>query len=586
MDNLQPHISQVENRLHPHTQDVQRSFRIGEWRIEPEFNRLYRDHEHVRLEPKVMAVLVYLSHRPGELVSREELESVVWAGSVVSYDALTGAIQKLRKALGDHPKDPHIIETISKKGYRFIAPVEVIRSKSGKVRGPTDSGVSETIAEMPGPGLIRGLLWTLIPLLGVLIWLTVVQWRSSPSLQGELPSLTLPSAPAIAVLPFENLSADEGQLYFSRGITEDLITELSGISGLLVMARNSTFQFAESLESPQQIGERLGVQYLLRGSVQRLGARIRIHTRLISAVSGRTLWAERYDRELSDLFALQDEITDRIVISLQVTLSSAQRDAPGQQFTVSFEAYDRFLRAQYQYGLGLEGNRIARDLYREAIELDPAFARAYGGLALTYFRDAIEAYATLPNGSIREASELANQAMALDPGLPQVYLVKSQIEMFKKNYSGSVEQLRHALELRPNYADAFASLGWTLHFAGQPDQAKSAVEQAIRLNPVIPVPYHVVLGSVQYTTGHYREAVDLLERGRDMNPEHYRLRLWLTAAYAQSGRLDDAEWEVSELLAINPTLSLSALHQMFPFRDRAHLDHLIEGLRIAGMPLQ
>lgn len=583
MDNQQPISSPAKDRLHSCTQDAQAPFRIGEWRVEPGLNRLNRDDEEIRLEPKVMAVLVYLVHRPGELVSREELEADVWAGSVVGYDALTGAIQKLRKALGDHPKEPRIIETISKKGYRFIAEVQDVLDEA-IVAGPAEAAAGEAAIGNRKPRIARWLPLALLLLIGVLVWLAIVERQSLPPKVEPAPTI-LPSNPAIAVLPFDNFSGDAGQTYLSNGITEDLITELSRASGLLVIARNSSFQFMDSLESPQQIGKTLRVQYLLKGSVQRSGERIRIRTRLINASSGRTLWAERYDRELKDVFALQDEITHRIVTSLQITLATAQREASNHRFTTSFEAYDWFLRAQYQYSLGLEGNRVARDLYRRSVELDPGFARAYGGLALTYFRDAIEAYAGVPQSSIRKASELANKAMALDPGLPQVYLVKSQIEMFKKNYPGSVAELRHALELRPSYADAYASLGWTLHFAGQLDQAKAAVEQAIRLNPVIPVPYHVVLGSVLYTKGQYREAVDLLEQGRDMNPEHYRLRLWLAAAYAQSRRLDDADWEVSELLALNPAPSLSALRQMFPFRDGAHLDHLIEGLRMAGMPL-
>ena len=581
MEPTQPNPPDAPARAAPARQQPATAFRIGEWLVEPRLNRLSRTGEEVRLEPKVMTLLVYLAGRPGELVPREELESVVWAGTVVSYDALTGAVQKLRKALGDNPRDPRIIETISKKGYRFIGEVQGMPSGSA-AGGPAVAAAARGTA---GKRRLRPGWWlalAALPVLVLVVWLALVQRPGVLSAGGLAPAT--PSGPSIAVLPFENLSAGSGQAYFSAGITQDLITELSKTPGLLVIARNSVFPYRDSPESPQAIGQALGARYLVTGSVQRMDRRLRINARLVEAASGRTLWAERFDRELSDVLAVQDEITRRIVTSLQVSLAAEDREALGHRFATRFEAYDLFLQAQHEYGRSLEGNRAARELYRRVIELEPAFARAYGGLALTHFRDALEAYTDSPEDSIRKASALAERALALDPGLPQVHLVKSQVQMFKKDYAGAVEELNRALELRPSYADAYASLGWTLHFAGELEPAEEAVERAIRLNPVIPVAYHVVLGGIHYTTGRYREAVELLEQGRRMNPEHYRLRLWLAAAYAQSGRLEDARWEVDELLALNPAPSAEVLGQMFPFRDPAHLDHLVQGLRKAGMP--
>lgn len=564
---------------------VREPFVIENWTVDPALNRISRGEEATRLEPKVMDLLVYLANRPGQMVSREEIESVVWSGTVVSYDALTGAVQKLRRAFDDDSRAPRIIETISKKGYRLIA--QVNGEEAGIDRAPPAPGYTSRTAMRRSS---RGVPWwpiaSALLLAAALAWILLATRQEPPSAGQTTPATA--SEPAIAILPFDNLSADPEHEYFSHGITEDLITDLSKIPGLLVIARNSVFTYQGSRETDRQIGEKLGVQYLLRGSVQRQGERLRINARLVDIRNGGTVWAERFDRIPSDVFAIQDEITTNIATSLQVNLAAERSAMMDYRIAAGIEAYDAFLRAQYQYGRGSrDSNERARELYRQAIAIDPGFGRAYGGLALTYFRDALDGYTTSPDFDIRQAAQLADRAMALNPNLPQVYFVRGQVEMFRRNHLAAAEEFDRALALRPSYADAYAALGWMLHFAGQQQKALEAVEKAIRLNPIPPVPYFVILGGIQYTLGQYADAVAILERGRamDANPQRSRLRLWLAAAYAQSGRLDDAAWEINELTAVGLAPSLEQLERMFPFKDPAQLQHVLEGLRKAGLAI-
>jgi adenylate cyclase len=543
-------------------------FRLGEWQVEPSANELARGGETVRLEPKAMRVLCLLAARPGGVLSREELEAEAWPGMVVTSDALTNAIIKLRKALGDEARNPRYIETVSKSGYRLIAEVG---PGAEAAPAPSGSGRSRWIAV--------ALLLLALAMVG-LVLLRGFDDAPAPGAAGSLPE----RRPGIAVLPFENLGGDPGQDWFAHGMADDLITDLSGIHGLRVVARNSTFAYEGSTEPETRIARELGVDYLLQGSVQRAGGRVRINVRLTDGDDGGNLWAQRFDRAVEDIFDIQDEIAERVTAALEVEIGPDDPARTGRDRELSVQAYDEFLRALDYYGRrSLEDASLAIEHFRRAIALDPGFARAYAGLALVYARNALRWHLTSPDALV-QAAELTEKARRLDPSVPQIYFVEGLIELFRRNYDEALENAQHAISIKPSYADAHALVAWILHFAGHPEDGLASMKEAVRLNPRVPAMYRLVRGALQYSAGAIDEALVDLERGVEMNPQFQLLRTWLAAAYAAAGRMEEASWEVQEIMVLDPDFTLTHVRKAFPIRDARYRDRFLSDLRRAGLP--
>ncbi len=337
------------------------------------------DTEH-KLESKMMAVLVYLATRAGEVVTREELERDVWHGRIVGYDALTSCVTKLRKILGDDSRRPRYIETIAKKGYRLIAAVNPTQAARVEPRPEIAIPASPPEVRRRRRALSR---WSIGVAAAVVIALGFsLKSKVDPTVLDE------PDQPSIAVLPFDNLSNDATQDYFSNGITADITTALSNHSGLFVIAHLSAASFKGQDVDVNRAAGALGVRYVLQGSVRRAESKLRVNAQLIDARSGVHLWAERYDREMRDVLEVQDEIAAKIVGALEVKLTEEEKQRTARRYTVSAEAYDAFLRGQDHYvGYTREDNLQAQADYQRAIDLDPDFARAYSALALTYSMD-------------------------------------------------------------------------------------------------------------------------------------------------------------------------------------------------------
>jgi len=562
-------------------------FHVGDWLADPSANELRRGDDTLRLEPKVMRVLCVLAEKPGAVVSREELESRVWTGLVVSYDALSNTIIKLRKAFGDDSREPRYIETISKSGYRLIAAVEAVQTGEPKPEGVEFESAAAAVSRKPFPArrmvLVGALLLVLLLALGGL-WLASQEDRK-PANSLDTETVVNRTRPGIAVLPFDNLSADPEQEYFSDGITEDLITDLSKLSGLLVVARNSAFAYKGSLEDEQAIGRELGVDYLLKGSVQRAGDRIRINVRLSDSRNGNNLWAERFDRKMGDIFAIQDELAAQIVSALEIEIAPEDRRRLTRDYVASVQAYDEFLRGLDHHGRrSFDDNTLSKVHYRKAIELDPGFARAYLGLALGYTREVLDGWDLTARESLDQAASLADKAERLDPSLPQIYFVKGQVELVRRNYAAAIRHAEHAISIQPNYADAHALLGWILHFAGRPRDGLASMERAMRLNPRAPSIYRMVRGVLHYSMGDADRALEDLVPAVDANPNFQQLRIWVAAAYAAAGRLEEAQWQSGEIQALYPGYSTSFVERGFPIRDPAYLDRFVDDLRNAGLP--
>ena len=542
-------------------------FLLGEWHVDPVSDRISRGDQSVKLEPKVMDVLVYLSTRPGQVASREELEASVWEGVTVGYEALTSTILKLRKVLGDDPKHPRYIETVSKRGYRLVA----------EVHPPDEIAEQQTTrASLTKRSDLMLALFVIVTIItSALVWF---------SLPGELDrgELDIQASVPVAVLPFNNITGDPAQQYYVDGITSDLIAELSRIPQLSVISGESTLLYKD--DSLDNIRQKLGVDYVLKGNVRRNATQVRINAQLIETQTGRHLWAEHFDATLKDTFSMQDAITGEIADFFKVQFSAGQ-ESIASRYSSSIEAYDLFLRGLEHYSRrSFDDLDQAASYYRQAIALDPNFARAYANLGLVHFRHAIDGWEINAQGSLDQAKLLAEQALQLNDQLAEIYFVNAIVDLFRRDYENALLELDTALELRPSYADAYALLAWVLQFSGRPEQAIPPLKRAIQLNPKTPVGYLMVQGDREFQVGRYADAIVTLEYALQKNPVNPRTQAVLAAAYAQASRIDDAHWMIDQLLMENPNITSTKLRDTFPYRDDSHLQQLLEGLRKAGIP--
>jgi TolB-like protein/class 3 adenylate cyclase/Flp pilus assembly protein TadD len=401
----------------------------------------------------------------------------------------------------------------------------------------------------------------------------------------EKPPLSLPDKPSIAVLPFTNMSGDPEQEYFVDGITEDLITDLSKVSGLRVVARTSAFTYKGQSPDLREVGRDLNVRYVLEGSVRKASGKLRITAQLVDASNGYHLWAERYDRNLEDIFALQDEVTQKIVTALSVTLTGQEKEQLARAAANNFEAYDLFLRGQrYFKGLTKDDNASAQEMYKRAIGLDPTFARAYGALAVSYGIDFRRGWSTHPAETLDRALELAQKAVALDGSLPQVQWALGYVYVFKKQYQQATDALEHAVRIAPNYADGYALLALINNVLGRPEEAVRLIRKAMTLNPYYGFDYPYNLGRAYYMMGRYAEAVDALQEANERNGAGLLPRLFLAASYIRLGQQDDAEWEIDEIEALDPEYTISTYANMSRISNKDQLNSLLDDLRKAGLP--
>ena len=433
--------------------------------------------------------------------------------------------------------------------------------------------------------LAVGLAISIIAAAGLIWWQPWVP-RSATDLADEV---TLPPSdkPSIAVLPFDNLSNDSEQEYFADGLTDDLITDLSKISGLVVIARHSVFTYKDQGVDIRDVARDLGVRYILEGSVRRAGDNVRINAQLIDGRTGNHLWAERYDRQYADIFAIQDQVIESIVEALSVQLTETERTEVARLPTDNLEAYDYYLRGE-KLAYRAEPASVADALkfYQKAIALDPDFADAHAGYArvavdvLTYgFLD------NLPSAVARKrAYEAAGRALSLNPRLARSYSVLALLQMFESEHENAVASARKAVALNPNSAEAHLNLAVVLVYAGRQDEALQAMETVLRLNPKPPSYVHDYYGLVLYMNQRYDEALAALEQEHNITKSELGLEL-LAAVNARMGRMDAAKAAIQSILERQPDQSLAWYRVLFAHHareeDRAER---LEALRLAGLP--
>ncbi len=410
---------------------------------------------------------------------------------------------------------------------------------------------------------------------GVAVW--------SLSLRSRSPGAGVTDKPSVAVLPFENMSGDAGQEYFSDGITEDLITGLSKLSGLFVIARNSVFAYKGKTLQPAQVSRELGVRYVLEGSVRKAGNRVRITAQLVDASTGYHVWAERYDRDLKDVFALQDEVTQKIVGVLAVKLTVPEKDRLGRAPTRNLEAYDAVLRGlEYHRRTTKEANAEARKMYARAVELDPGYAMAYAALGWTHLQAWQFQWSRDPE-TLQRAFELAQQAIALDDSLAGPHGLLAQVYLWKKEHQRAIAQAERAVLLAPNDADGYETLAEVLAWSERADEAIGYIKQAMRLNPQYPFFYLWTLGHAYYLTERSDEAIATLKKLLERNPNFVAAHAFLAVLYGERGLEQEARSEAAAAARLNPQASLESLRQLVPYKNERDLERFLAAMRKWGL---
>jgi TolB-like protein len=423
-------------------------------------------------------------------------------------------------------------------------------------------------------------------LIAVLI-VGAVTWTIWDSYTPPVPptvGLELSDKPSIAVLPFSNLSGDPEQEYFSDGLTDEIITILSKVPKLFVIARNSTFTYKGKAVKVQQVSEELGVRYVLEGSVRKDGDKVRITAQLIDALTGNHLWADQYDRNLDDIFAVQDEITKKIITAMQVKLTTGEEIKAASKGTNNLEAYLKYLRAnELLYHINPVSNALAKQLAEEAIALDPDYAWAYYALGRFHVVDVWAGTSKSPKESIGKAIALVQKAIALDDTFAEAHGYLGFLYSMTRQHDRAVAQAEKAVALSPNAADSHFRLGKVLTFAGRLEESIPEYKIAIRLNPIPPGYYLWSLGLSYAFTGQYDEAIEWCEKGVRQEPSDLLAQVVMTAVYSFSGRDEEARIQAAEVLRIQPKFSLEQFEKNVTYKREENRERLLSALRKAGL---
>jgi len=394
----------------------------------------------------------------------------------------------------------------------------------------------------------------------------------------------LPDKPSIAVLPFTNMSGDPKEEYFSDGITEEIITALSKVPYLFVIARNSTFTYKGKPVKVKQVSEELGVRYVLEGSVRKEGNKVRITAQLIDAITGHHLWADRYDRDLKDIFALQDEITMKIITALQVKLTQGEQAAMIGKGTKNLEAFIKCLQSLASLTTHTkEGNALGRKLAEESIALDPKYPRPYVALAQTYLLDILLGTTESPERSMTKALELLKKAIALDDSEAAAHGVLGYLYAMMGQYDKAIAEAERSVSLNPNDASNLTRMSFVLNNTGRAEEAILVLKNVRRLNPTPPQAYFVQLSTAYRLTGQYKEAIETAKEALKHVPNNQLAYLQLVTAYSMSGQEQEARAAAIEVLKINPKFSLEQYAKTLYFKNQADKGRTIEALRKAGL---
>ncbi len=521
---------------------------FGDFALDPDRRELTRNAEAIAIGPQVFDLLLFLVQNRERVVSKDDLLDAVWDGRIVSESTLTSHINAARKAIGDNGNEQRLIKTLPRKGFRFVADVSETQSPETE-----KTQLAEPTALSHAP--------------------------AQPQ---------LPDRPSIAVLAFQNLSGDPEQDYFADGVIEDIITALSRIRWLFVIARNSSFIYKGRAVDVKQVGRDLGVRYVLEGSVRKAANRVRITGQLIDATTGTHLWADRFESALDDIFELQDRMAESVVGAIAPQLERAEIERAKRKPTESLDAYDYYLRGMTNFHRGTrEAIGDALPLFIKATQLDPGFASAYAMAAWCHFWRKINGWMDDRASEIAEGTRLARRAVELGKD-DAVALARSghALAHLAGELDGGIALLDRALMLNPNFAAAWFLSGFARIWSGEMDDAIERFARAMRLSPLDPEVFRMQAGvaMAHLLAGRFDDAASWAEKSSRELPSFLIVVAIMAASHALAGRPDDAGRAMDQLRQLDPSLRISNIQDWLPFQRPDDLATFADGLRKAGLP--
>ncbi len=483
------------------------------------------------------------------------------------YDQIENKLAVTCESLGEHA-----VKNIAK-------PVRVYRV----LMEPGTAAVAKPARTGPRPRRRAALIGVAALLVAGALGLAI--WRVSAR-PPTPPGLELPDKPSIAVLPFVNVGADPKQEHFSDGMTEEIITTLSKVSELFVIASNSVFTYKGKPVKVQQVSQDLGVRYVLEGSVRKDDPRIRVTAQLIDATTGHHIWAERYDREVKDVFAVQDDIADKIVTALRVKLTEGEQVRVRRRTTDNVQAWELVSQAvEHHLRVGrTDGRGQARSLYEQAIAMDPRFAAAYAALSFLHAQDVRYGFTSSPGQSLELAAELAQKALALDDSLPEGHASLAYVHLMRRQHAEAVAEAERAVALLPSGLHVTRVLAEVLRFSGRPGDSVELMKRTMRLSPMYPPVYVWLLGNSYQAAGRYAEALVTHRKFVDLAPDDASGHFGMALAYAGLNREAEARAAMAQALRLNPRImTLERMAKILPYKDPADVERAVELARKAGL---
>jgi len=524
-------------------------FRFDDFEIDVAQNELRRNGNVVPIEPQVFDLLIYLIRHRDRIVSKEELIDAVWQGRIISEAALSSRVSAARRAIGDNGDDQRLIRTHHKRGFRFVG--QVVDAVVPAEAANSAKGHEEVKAAVIGP------------------------------------ALALPDRPSIAVLPFQNMSGDPEQEYFADGLTEDIITGLSHQRWFFVIARNSSFTFKAEAIDVRKVASELGVRYVLEGSVRKAAGRVRVNAQLIDASNAAHLWADRYDRELANIFELQDEITNRVIDSVGPQIIVAEAARVRRKPPQNIDAWDLVMQAlPHMWRMSTEEQRLAQEFLQQAVAIDPEYANAHALLGWTYV-SMFNLDTRTPIGEFTDkALESGSRAVTLDEQDHWGHLVLGLGHVRRRRPEAAVMHLCKSVELNHNFALGYAGLGYAYACSGQPERGLQSLEQAQRLSPRDPflaMYAPVVRYMALFALGQYEETIAVCRSTTAMHPNHAGAWRLLTVSLGLLDRIDEAREALVHTLRLQPDLSSAHVENDTVYTDPADRSRFLLGLRKAGL---
>lgn len=539
--------------------------------IDLQQHRVTQDGARVEMQRKPFDLLVFFARKQGQLLSKEAILQGVWPDTHVTEGSVKDVVKQLRRALGDDPSNPRFVETERGLGYRFTGRAMFCEvEKQPMLQDPiVRTGTSKSRIR---PFKLRGLAVIAVAVFSLFLAIS--------SLLKD-PNGGLSNGPSIAVLPFDNMSQDPNQDYLAVGLADDLITELSQLSGLFVIARNSTEVYADRTAPLYVVAEELGVRYVLQGSVQRHGELLRVNAQLVDTESGRNLWAERFDAPKEDALDMQADIVRKVVEALDVQLNEFDAAQLQQVETEKAEAHDYVLRGHQLFRrMTPHDNQTAQDLFRSALDIDPGYARAEALLGWSYWMASVSGWDTKP---LDVALAHADQALAMDDRLVSALSLRGKVYLWQKRHGEAEAELRKAVSLVPNDYAAQGHLGDILVWSGKVDEAFVALERSLRLSPNDNGWIITLMGLGHFFAKRNEDALRTLDRALIRNPDYFWAHLLRAAALGEMNKGQEAKVALESALRVNPEFSASFLATAAPFGRDQDRRRVIEGLRVAGL---